>query len=52
MSPLAREHVRVLGRYHFTLDELVVQGGMRPLRDPSELDEYEFPLADSGEPSL
>lgn len=52
VSPLVREHVRVLGRYHFTLDELVVQGGMRLLRDPSELDEYEFPLADSGEPSL
>jgi len=26
VSPLAREHVRVLGRYHFTLDESVAEG--------------------------
>jgi hypothetical protein len=44
VSPLMREHVRVLGRYHFILDESVVQGGLRPLRDPTEPDEYEFPL--------
>lgn len=52
VSPLAREHVRVLGRYHFTLDESVATGGMRPRRDPSGPDEYEFPLADSDEPLL
>ena len=45
VSPLAREHVRVLGRYHFTLDESVVEGGLRPLRDPTEPDEYESPTA-------
>lgn len=26
--------------------------GLRPLRDPSEFDEYEFPMPESGEPSL
>ena len=49
VSPLAREHVRVLGRYHFALDESVVGGGLRPLRDPSDLDEYELPVAEPGE---
>lgn len=44
VSPLVREHVRVLGRYHFTLDESVTEGELRPLRDPSNVDEYEFPL--------
>lgn len=52
VSPLAREHVRVLGRYHFTLDETVAGGGLRPLREPSEPDEYEFPLPGSGESPL
>jgi hypothetical protein len=49
VSPLAWEHVRVLGRYHFALDESVAGGGLRPLRDPSELDEYKLPLPESGE---
>ncbi len=52
VSPLAREHVRVLGRYHFTLDESVAGGGLRPLRDPEEPDEYEFSLQERGELSL
>ena len=52
VSPLAREHVRVLGRYHFTLDKSVAGGDLRPLRNPAEPDEYEFPLPESGEPSL
>ena len=52
VSPLIREHVRVLGRYHFTLDESVSGGVMRPLREPSEFDEYEFPLFDSDRPFL
>jgi hypothetical protein len=46
-----RDHVRVLGRYHFTLDESVAEGGLRQLRDPTEFDEYEFPAPDFGEPS-
>ena len=41
VSPLAREHVRVLGRYHFALDESVANGGLRPLRDPTDPDDYE-----------
>ena len=52
VSPLAREHVRVLGRYHFKLHESVAGGGLRPLRDPAEPDEYEFPLPGSDGPSL
>lgn len=51
VSPLMRDHVRVLGRYHFTLDESVAEGGLRQLRDPTEFDEYEFPAPDFGEPS-
>ncbi len=40
VSPLVREHVHVLGRYQFTLEESVAEGGMRPLRDPTRVDEY------------
>lgn len=43
VSPLMHGHVRVLGRYHFQLDESVVDGGSRPLRDPAETDEFELP---------
>jgi TnpA family transposase len=49
VSPLMREHVRVLGRYHFALDRSVAGGGLRPLRDPSEPDEYGFLLTGLGE---
>jgi len=43
VSPLMHAHIRVLGRYHFRLDESVTDGGMRPLRDPTETDEFELP---------
>jgi TnpA family transposase len=43
VSPLMHAHVRVLGRYHFRLDESVVEGGTRPLRDPAETDGFEPP---------
>ena len=43
VSPLMHGHVRVLGRYHFRLDESVAEGHMRPLRDPVEIDEFELP---------
>jgi hypothetical protein len=33
-----------MGASHFVLDKAVEQGGLRPLRDPSEPDEYDFPL--------
>ena len=41
--PLMHAHVRVLGRYHFSLDEAVEGGGMRPLRDPEATDEFGAP---------
>jgi TnpA family transposase len=41
VSPLMHAHVRVLGRYHFRLDESVAEGGTRPLRDPAETDGFE-----------
>ena len=40
VSPLMRAHVRVLGRYHFRLDESIEGGGLRPLRDPETPDEF------------
>jgi hypothetical protein len=39
LSPLARRHLNVHGRYSFTLPEL--PGGLRPLRDPDQPDEGE-----------
>lgn len=42
ISPLIREHVHVLGRYQFTLEESVAVGGVRPLRDPAQGDENEL----------
>lgn len=40
VSPLKHAHVRVLGRYHFRLDETVAAGGLRPLRDPTTIDGF------------
>ena len=34
LSPLSFDHVNMLGRYAFTLPEVVVRGELRPLRDP------------------
>ena len=48
VSPLVREHVHVLGRYQFTLEESVAEGGVRPLRDPAEVDEYELSVSEPG----
>jgi hypothetical protein len=39
LSPLARRHLNVHGRYSFTLPEL--PGGLRPLRDPDQPDDDE-----------
>lgn len=44
VSPLMHAHIRVLGRYHFRLDKSVAKGGFRPLRDPTEIDEFELPI--------
>lgn len=46
VSPLMHAHVRVLGRYHFRLNESVEGGALRPLRDPAAPDEF-GPLAGS-----
>lgn len=45
---LVREHVHVLGRYQFTLEESVAEGSMRPLHDPAELEEYELSVLEPG----
>ncbi|QCO16980.1 hypothetical protein D3869_16950 (plasmid) [Azospirillum brasilense] len=37
LSPLAHEHVNMLGRYAFTLPEPVVRGELRPPRNPVAL---------------
>ncbi len=48
ISPLVREHIHVLGRYQFTLEESIAEGGVRPLRDPAEIDEYELLVPEPG----
>ncbi len=35
LSPLGFEHINMLGRYIFSLPELVARGQLRPLRDPA-----------------
>ena len=35
LSPLGFEHINMLGRYAFTLPDVVARGGLRPLRDPA-----------------
>jgi len=52
VSPLSRAHVNVLGRYNFDLDESLAGGGMRPLRNPSDVEEDEFLPLLSGERSF
>ncbi|MEU0337043.1 hypothetical protein [Streptomyces sp. NPDC006193] len=37
LSPFARRHFNMLGRYFFQLPDL--PGGLRPLRDPDATDE-------------
>jgi TnpA family transposase len=37
LSPLGHEHINMLGRYTFTLPDLVARGKLRPLRDPSHV---------------
>lgn len=37
LSPLAHEHINMLGRYAFTLPEPVARGELRPLRSPTVL---------------
>lgn len=35
LSPLACRHINMLGRYAFTIPDMVARGELRPLRDPS-----------------
>jgi hypothetical protein len=39
LSPLSHKHVNMLGHYSFTLAEQIMQGQLRPLKQPSERDE-------------
>jgi len=39
LSPLLHEHINMLGRYDFTLPEDIGAGQLRPLRDPTSLEE-------------
>lgn len=36
LSPLGFKYVDMLGRYAFTLSDLVARGELRPLRDPDD----------------
>ncbi len=40
LSPLSHKHVNMLGHYSFTLAEQVLNGQLRPLKQPSELEEW------------
>jgi|TARA_R110000787_G_C13439438_1_gene446285 TnpA family transposase len=35
LSPLGSQHINMLGRYAFTIPDMVARGELRPLRDPS-----------------
>lgn len=37
LSPLRFKHINMLGRYAFTLPDIVARGELRPLRDPSAI---------------
>ena len=39
LSPLADKHFNVLGRYHFTVNDSILRGDLRPLRDPNAPEE-------------
>jgi TnpA family transposase len=39
LSPLGHEHINMLGRYTFTLPQRIARGELRPLRNPSALDD-------------
>ena len=37
VSPLGFRHINMLGRYAFTIPDMVARGELRPLRNPSTL---------------
>lgn len=42
LSPLGYAHINLLGRYHFALSESLAPDQLRPLRDPTNLNEPDF----------
>ncbi|MDG2669962.1 Tn3 family transposase [Vibrio parahaemolyticus] len=40
LSPLSHKHVNMLGHYSFTLTEQVLNGELRPLKQPSEQEDF------------
>jgi Tn3 transposase DDE domain len=36
LSPLSAKHINMLGRYAFTLPDMVARGELRPLRNPAK----------------
>lgn len=44
LSPLAYEHINLLGRYHFAMPEAVRRGELRELRNPNDPGEQEPPI--------
>lgn len=45
LSPLGHSHINMLGRYSFNMPEFVRQGYLRPLREPSDVEDQrlDFP---------
>ena len=39
LSPLGFDHINMLGRYAFILPDLVARGELRPLRNPTIVDD-------------
>jgi hypothetical protein len=39
LSPLGFDHVNMLGRYAFILPDPIARGELRPLRDPTIMDD-------------
>ena len=44
LSPLLHEHINMLERHDFTLPEGIAAGQLRPLRDPTSLEEQRAQL--------
>jgi TnpA family transposase len=40
LSPLSHQHVNMLGQYSFTLSDHVTKGQLRPLKKPSDLEDF------------
>lgn len=40
LSPLSHKHVNMLGHYSFTLTKQVLNGELRPLKQPSDQEDF------------